>query len=247
MVSELTTSGAGAVAQVEVGNIGASALPFETKITRIDFDEAGNLVETPADEDFIVFPPQGLVPVSGRQVVRVQWIRRPDIPVSRALLSLGPPVARRDRSEEDRRQRCCGFDRYSFYHEIADRRGSSRSEARRGSGFARAHDGAPLAPSVDPSIKTETPAGEKGPESQPGLKVIVTNKGDRYALMSGAKWVLTATGVDGKLLERTYGGDEISQTVGVGYLPPAGGKRTFQLPTGVASRSAKPIELRFTR
>src|SRR3546814_6969707 len=49
-----------------------------------DLDEAGNLFETPADDDFVVFPPQGPFPVSGRQVLRVQWVGRPDIPTSRA-------------------------------------------------------------------------------------------------------------------------------------------------------------------
>lgn len=84
MVSELTTSGAGSAARIEVGNVGSAALPFETRITRMDIDADGNIVETPADEDFLVFPPQGVVPVSGRQVVRVQWIGDPAIDVSRA-------------------------------------------------------------------------------------------------------------------------------------------------------------------
>lgn len=247
MVSELTTSGAGAVARVEVGNIGASALPFETKITRIDFDEAGNLVETPADEDFIVFPPQGLVPVSGRQVVRVQWIGRPDIPVSQAYyLWVRQLPVETDPKKIEGSDAAVSIDiLYTMKSLIVVAPPGAKPDVEVVS--LEPMMVAPLAPSVDPSIKTETPAGEKGPESQPGLKVVVTNKGDRYALMSGAKWVLTATGVDGKPFERTYGGDEISQTVGVGYLPPAGGKRTFQLPTGVALDPAKPIELRFTR
>src|SRR5690606_7654112 len=84
MVSELTTTGAGSAARIEVGNIGSAALPFETLITRMEIDADGNIVETPADEDFLVFPPQGLVPVGGRRVVRVQWIGAPTIESSHA-------------------------------------------------------------------------------------------------------------------------------------------------------------------
>ena len=76
---------------------------------------------------------------------------------------------------------------------------------------------------------------------------MVANKGTRYALMSGAKWVVTATTADGKPFERTYGNEEVSQLVGVGYLAPAGGKRTFSIPTGVALDPAKPMTMRFTR
>ena len=84
MVSELTTTGAGSAARIEVGNVGGAALPFETMITRMEIDANGDVVETPADEDFLVFPPQGLVPVGGRQVVRVQWIGEPTIESSHA-------------------------------------------------------------------------------------------------------------------------------------------------------------------
>ncbi|WP_392352935.1 hypothetical protein V8F63_09260 [Brevundimonas sp. LF-1] len=84
MVSELTTTGAGSAARIEVGNVGSAALPFETMITRMEIDADGNIVETPADEDFLVFPPQGLVPVGGRQVVRVQWVGEPTIDASQA-------------------------------------------------------------------------------------------------------------------------------------------------------------------
>ena len=65
--------------------------------------------------------------------------------------------------------------------------------------------------------------------------------------MSGAKWVVSGTDVTGKPFERVYGSEEISTTVGVGYLAPAGGERTFSLPTGTALDPAKPILLRFTR
>jgi len=49
MVAELTTTGTGSAARIAVGNIGTAALPFETRITRIDYDADGKMVETDAD------------------------------------------------------------------------------------------------------------------------------------------------------------------------------------------------------
>lgn len=244
MVSELTTTGAGAVARIEVGNVGSNALPFETSITRIDFDDAGNLVETPADDDFIIFPAQGLVPVSGRQVVRVQWIGRTDIPTSQAYyLSVRQLPVETDPSKIPESSSSVAIDiLYTMKSLIVVAPPGARPEVEVVS--LEPAMIVPPAPEIDPALKAED---AKAPEPQPGLKVVVTNKGTRYALMSGAKWVLTGTDIAGKPFTRTYGNGEVSQTVGVGYLAPAGGKRTFQIPTGVALDPAKPMALRFTR
>src|SRR5690606_41877658 len=32
------------------------------------------LPKPPADDDFLIFPPQGVLPAGGRQVVRLQWL-----------------------------------------------------------------------------------------------------------------------------------------------------------------------------
>ena len=247
MVSELTTSGAGAVARIEVGNVGAKALPFEASITRIDFDEAGNLIETPADDDFIIFPPQGLVPVSGRQVVRVQWIGLADIPTSQAYyLSLRQLPVETDPSKIPESNASVTIDiLYTMKALIVVAPPGAKPEVEVVS--LEPQMIVPTGPEIDPALQGEANKDADGPKPQPGLKVVVTNKGTRYALMSGAKWVLTGTDVEGKPFLRTYGNDEVSQTVGVGYLAPAGGKRTFQIPTGVALDPTKPMALRFAR
>jgi len=247
MVSELSTSGSGAVARIEVGNVGSASMPFETKITRIDFDEDGKLIETPADEDFITFPAQGLVPVSGRQVVRVQWIGRPDIPTSQAYY-----LWVRQLPVETNPQKIQGTDAsvsidvlYTMKALIVVAPPGAKPDVEVVSLVPEMI--VPPAPDIDPSLQAAAPEDAKAPEPQPGLKVVVVNKGNRYALMSGAKWVLTATTADGKPFERTYGNEEVAQLVGVGYLAPAGGKRAFSIPTGVALDPGKPMTMRFTR
>ena len=74
MVVEMESRGSNAVARIEVQNINPGNLAFQTRVFRMEIDKDGNIVETPADQDFLVFPPQGVLPAGGRQVVRLQWV-----------------------------------------------------------------------------------------------------------------------------------------------------------------------------
>ena len=241
MVSELTTTGAGSTARIEVGNVGAAALPFETLLTRMELDADGNIVETPADEEFLVFPPQGLVPVGGRQVVRVQWVGPTSLPASQAFYLW---VRQLPVDLETTESQTGGSASIQVLYTMK-------------SLIVVAPPGAepkvdvvsitptmvkPPAPEIDADLGTVEAAVEV-----PGVEIVVENTGRRYALMSGANWVLEGTDVNGQIFARQFTGDEISETVGVGYLPPLGGRRTFRLPTDVALDPTKPSRLRFTR
>lgn len=245
MVSELTTTGAGSAARIEVGNVGSAALPFETRITRMDVDADGNIVETDADEDFLVFPPQGVVPVRGRQVVRVQWVGDSSIDTSRAyyLWVRQLPVA----TDPDATPEDGGAVKVTVLYTmkslivVAPPGAEPKVEV---VSVKPAMVALP-APEIDPSLAGDAAAA---PPEEPGIEVVVTNSGKRYALMSGATWIVEGTDKSGAAFSRQYTGDEISKTVGVGYLAPGGGRRTFKLPTdGVELDPAKPISLRFGR
>lgn len=244
MVSELTTSGAGSAARIEVGNVGSAALPFETRITRMDIDANGNIVETAADEDFLVFPPQGLVPVSGRQVVRVQWIGEPNIDVSRAyyLWVKQLPVAT-DPTVTESGGAVAVQVLYTMKALIvvAPRGAEPKVDVV----SIRPAMVAPPAPEIDPYLTGGEPVAQ--PPAEPGVEIVVANSGKRYALMSGATWVIEGTDTSGQSYRREFNSDEISKTVGVGYLAPGGGRRTFKVPTGVELDPAKPVTLRFAR
>lgn len=244
MVSELTTTGAGSTARIEVGNIGSAALPFETRITQIEFDENGELVETPADENFLVFPPQGVVPVGGRQVVRVQWVGDPEIDVSRAyyLWVRQLPVATDDTPTETG-----GAVSVSVLYTMKSLIVVAPPGAQPNVQVVSATPAmvTPPAPEIDPSLTQG--AAPVAPAPQPGLEIVLTNTGKRYALMSGATWNIAGTDITGQPFTMVMGGQEVAETVGVGYLAPAGGRRTFKVPTGVQLDSSKPISVRFTR
>lgn len=244
MVSELSTTGAGSAARIEVGNIGSAALPFETMITRIEVDADGNIVETPADEDFLVFPPQGLVPVGGRQVVRVQWVGEPTIDSSHAyyLWVKQLPVAT-DPSIPDSGGVVSVQVLYTMKALIVVAPPGAEPKVEVVS--ATPAMVTPPSAEIDPSLTGG--AAVAPPPAEPGVEIVVGNSGKRYALMSGATWVVEGTGKTGEPFRREYAGSEISQLVGVGYLAPLGGKRTFKLPTGVELDPAKPVSVRFAR
>ncbi|MFZ4164787.1 hypothetical protein [Brevundimonas sp. NPDC058933] len=244
MVSELTTTGAGSAARIEVGNIGSAALPFETLITRMEVDADGNIIETPADEDFLVFPPQGVVPVGGRQVVRVQWVGEPTIDSSHAyyLWVKQLPVATDPVAPEGGGALSVQV-LYTMKALIVVAPPGAQPKVEVVS--AAPAMVTPPTPEIDPSLSGD--AAPPPPQAEPGVEVVVANTGKRYALMSGATWIVEGTDKAGQAFRREYGSDDIAQTVGVGYLAPLGGRRTFKLPTGVELDPARPVSVRFAR
>ncbi|MEE2849171.1 MAG: molecular chaperone [Pseudomonadota bacterium] len=245
MVAELTTSGAGSAARIEVGNIGAAAMPFETRITRIDYDSAGNLIETEQDDDFLVFPPQGVVPVNGRQVVRVQWVGEGELDTSRAyyLWVRQLPVQTDVNAQPESGGAISVSVLYTMKALIVVAPPGAKADV-------KVESVTPImveapAPQIDPSLAGESPPPP--PPATPGVEVTVTNSGKRYALMSGATWVIEGIQTDGQPFRKEVTGQDVGAAVGVGYLAPAGGKRTFKLPLGAALDPEKPISVRFTR
>uniref|UniRef100_UPI00260ECC8B hypothetical protein n=1 Tax=uncultured Brevundimonas sp. TaxID=213418 RepID=UPI00260ECC8B len=236
MVSELTTSGAGSTARIEVGNIGNAPLPFETVMTRMELDANGNVTEVPADENFLVFPPQGIVAVGGRQVVRVQWVGDRELPASHAYylwvrqLPVQTTIEPNDTGGSAALQVL-----YTMKALIVVAPEGAQPDVKVASIHAV-------------QLEQPRPAAEDGtPGATHGIAVTVTNEGRRYALMSGANWQVEGTDMSGNAFARLYTPEEISGAVGVGYLPPLGGRRTFTLPTEVALDPSKPINIRFTR
>ncbi len=244
MVSELTTAGAGSTARVEVGNVGSVALPFETLITRLDTDANGDLIEVPADENFLVFPPQGVVPVGGRQVVRVQWVGEPKIDVSRAYyLWVRQLPVNVDPSQSQSGGSVSVTVLYTMKALVVVAPPGAEPKVQLVS--AKPVMAAPPAPKIDPKLAQSAPAAP--PPSEPALEITVVNSGKRYALMSGATWNIAGTDTAGKPFTMQLSGQQVADSVGVGYLAPAGGRRTFTVPTGVALDKSKPVTVRFTK
>lgn len=242
MVAEMTTTGAGSAARIEVGNVGSAAMPFETTITRMELDENGQIVETPADEEFLVFPPQGLVAVGGRQVMRVQWVGATDIDRSQAFyLSVKQlPVPTEAKPPEDDGGSVAVTVLYTMKALLVVAPPGAEPKVE----VISARPIRVTAPAV------EAAAAEQGVEAptEPGVEVVVANTGKRYALMAGATWVIEAVAKDGTPYRKELNSEDLSAIVGVGYVPPVDGRRTFKVPTGgVDLDPSKPISVRFAR
>lgn len=247
MVAEMVTLGAGSSARIEVGNVGSTPLAFETKLTRINMGPNGELAETEADEDFLVFPPQGIVPVGARQVVRLQWVGDPKVEASQAYFlwvrqlpiqtdvtvpnspSTGGSVAVQVL--------------YTMKALVVVAPPNAQPDIQVES--VRPTMVRPPAAQIDPTLTGG--AAAPLPPQEPGVEIVISNVGKRYALLSGANWLLTGTDTAGQPFILNLTSSDVAKTVGVGFLAPSGGRRTFQVPTGIALDPAKPVNLGFNR
>lgn len=239
MVVEMQTAGTKAVGRIQVQNINKADLPFETKVTRVDFDANGNVVETPADEDFLVFPPQGVLKSGQRQVVRVQWLGPADLPASRgyyiSINQLPVPL-------EPGQATSAGAAVQIVYHmkalvTVAPPRAAPKVEVVSAKPVT-------ITPKAPPAPDGASPQPTVDLTPLPGVEITIRNTGTRYAMMSGAKWTLKGKDRDGKPLVVVKTPDELNRDVGVGYLAPLNGTRTFRVLTGTAF-GPDPITVEF--
>ncbi len=232
MVIELELSGGRAVGRIEVQNLNKGKLTFETRVTRLNFDSDGTPVETPADEDFLVFPPQGGLPENARQAIRLQWVGPTDIKSSQAYyvaVRQLPVVLTPEELAKAPAQI------QVVYHMKALVVVSPRN--------AKPNVSAAAAK----AIMIQPPAEKKGgalPQPVPGVEVTLQNSGNRHAMMAGIKWQLEGKDKAGKPLRIVLTQDDLNKTVGTGYIAALGGKRTFRIPLTVEFGPA-PISVKF--
>lgn len=232
MVIEMTSSGSDAVARIEVQNINKGNLAFETRIYRMTFDKNGEMVETPADDKFLVFPPQGVLPPGGRQVVRLQWVGAPDLAASEAYyVSINQlPVKLEPGTTESVSAQVQVVYNLRALVVVAPPGAKPNVEAA----------------SVSPIIyQPKAAANGETPPPGPGVEIVLRNSGRRHAMMSQFGWRLEGVDVEGKPLRIDITPEELNRAVGTGYVP-ALGERAFRIPV-VAAFGSGPIRLSFTQ
>lgn len=230
MVIEMESRGSDAVARIEVQNINPGKLAFQTRIFRMEIDNDGVISETPADDQFLVFPPQGALPAGGRQVIRLQWVGEPELATSQAYyVSVEQlPVAFEPGSTDS-----VGAQVQILYNMRAL--------------VVVAPPGAK--PDVKPaSVKQviyqppTSPGAAAAPPMQDGVEITLRNTGRRHAMMANFGWQLEGTDAQGKWLRVDVSPEELNRAVGTGYVP-AQGERTFRLP--VPGFGQGPMKLLF--
>jgi len=79
MIVELSSYGKGSLTTYRLQNPSDVALPVEIEVFKRTFDDKQQEVLVPAEEDFIVLPPQIEVPAKGYQVFRAKYLGSPDL------------------------------------------------------------------------------------------------------------------------------------------------------------------------
>lgn len=230
MVVEMESQGSDAVARLEVQNVNQGSLAFETRVFLMTIDEDGAIVETPADDKFLIFPPQGVLPPGGRQVVRLQWVGEPDLAASQAFyvsveqlpVSLEPAVTETVAAQVQ-----------VLYN--------MRALAVVAPPGAKPNVSATSVRQVN--YQPPADAGSQNlPAVQDGVEITLKNEGRRHAMMSAFGWRLEGTDTAGQGLRVDISAEELTQAVGTGYVP-ALGERTFRVP--VPGFGPGPIKLSF--
>jgi fimbrial chaperone protein len=97
MSYDLRPAGSGSSQTIRVQNTGDRPMPVELRVQRREVRSDGTTVTTPADDDFIIFPPQGVVPPNGFQSFRIQYVAAPparsvlySVVVSQLPIQAGP-------------------------------------------------------------------------------------------------------------------------------------------------------------
>jgi fimbrial chaperone protein len=70
--------------QLTVTNDNAVSMPVEIIVSRVELNEKGEMTTSPAGDEFLIFPPQAMVPAGGTQVFRIQWVGDPQIKSSQS-------------------------------------------------------------------------------------------------------------------------------------------------------------------
>jgi fimbrial chaperone protein len=83
---EMVSMGANSRATLQVENDAAQPAPVEIVVKKLEIGVDGKNTETAAGDEFLVFPPQAVVPPGATQSFRLQWVGAPDIKKSQGYM-----------------------------------------------------------------------------------------------------------------------------------------------------------------
>lgn len=79
MIVELSPQGKNSLVTYRLQNPSDASLPVEVEVYKRTFDENQQEVLVPAEDDFIVLPPQVEVPAQGYQIFRAKYLASPEL------------------------------------------------------------------------------------------------------------------------------------------------------------------------
>jgi fimbrial chaperone protein len=219
MALDLEPTGTRSSARIEVTNNEDKQLPVEVRMYKGIIDERGQLDLQPADDDFMVFPPQTLIEPNGQQVFRVQYLPG-DVPTQSEVY-------------------------YASVSQIPVQLPSDQSRIQVVMRFNVLINVVPDGTAPDPHVTSVTPIVQETkltaqeqtahPEAaaiqkQPGIEVRIENKGTRYFAAGRTSWSISGADNAGKPYSEDFTAAKMSELIGMGIVAP-GRARIFFVPT----------------
>lgn len=201
MIVDLTPSGRGTIARVELTNPDPRSFPVEVEMMRGEISEQGELTLTPADDQFLVFPAQAVVPATSQQVFRIQYIGEPTLARSEVYYMVVKQIPVALSTTQNEVQVVVNF---NVLVNVAP-------------------DGATPAPVVESAHAVTR-------NNVAGIEVRLGNTGNRYYHAGALEWHITGTGADGQPYAQTIAPNDVIRSVGVGVVAPDH-HRVFFVPT----------------
>ncbi len=201
MMVDVKPMGRGSIARVELTNPGQKEFPVEVQMFRGVISEAGELELTPADDQFLLFPAQRVVPARSQQVFRVQYIGEPELAASEIYYMQIRQIPVDINPGESKVQVVVNFN--VLVNVIPD-------------------DAVP-----QPAVESIRPVVR---DDVAGIEVRISNRGTRYFTAANLPWQVSGTAEDGSPVDLKFSPEVMAKLIGVGVVAP-GRARIFFIPT----------------
>lgn len=229
MVAEIVPSGTGSIVRIEVTNDEDRQIPFELTMHRGMISETGEVSLEPADDRFVVFPPQIVIGPRSQQVFRIQFLPDPDIKTSQLYYA---SISQLPVALDPTDSRIQMLMRFNVLINVVPP--GTRSD-----------------PAVDWIRAAEreqpVPEGEEAAETaetvpQKGIEVRISNRGTRYFGAGETSWTISGTDPNGEPFTETLTDKQVRATTGLGIVAPDQA-RIFFIPL---DRQLNPDSLKIT-
>lgn len=198
MSVELEPFGRDSIARIQFTNTADRDFPLEVRAFRGDISERGELTLTPADDDFLIFPPQLVVAPLKDQVIRVQYIGNPDLAQAQVY--------------------------YLSVRQLPVELESGSPQIQVTVTFNVFVDLEPEGLDVKPRVDTIIPAEQEG---VPGVEVRIANDGDGMLMAGRKSWTVAGKRQNGEAFSLEMNPAQMSSTIGVGVVAPGKARRFF--------------------
>ena len=198
MSVDLAPYGRESVARIQFTNTSSREFPIEARAYKGVISEYGELELIPADDDFIIFPPQLTVAPRGEQVFRIQYIGEPELERAEVYyLSISQlPI-----QMEPGAPKVQVLINFNVFVNVE-----------------------PEGLEATPRVDTVTPLTQ---EEIDGIEVRVVNDGAGMLMAGKREWRLQGMNKDGTPFSRRIDAAELGGMIGVGIVAPDRARRFF--------------------